>query len=215
MALQIDLFTGELTLPPPSVELDQWFTRPKVAEAFADWARIRPGMRVLEPSAGEGALLKSAPDARWTAVELDPARAEWVQRHGWAEEVVNANFLRVAPELVGRFGRFDLVHQNPPYSNGLDTDFVLACIEHRLAPRITALLATNFLHSDRRAKTIWRWAKLTRLGVLSTRPQFGVAGGSSDGPKRDYCFFELEVRARARRQGAPDRPEMTWIDISN
>ena len=214
MALQIDLFTGELSLPPPSVELDQWFTRPKVADAFAAWAKIEPGMRVLEPSAGEGALLKSAPEAEWTAVELDTARAEWIERHGWAKEVVNADFLRAASGLIDRFGAFDLVHQNPPYSKGLDTEFVLACIEYRLAPRTTALLATNFLHSDSRSKKIWRWARLTRLGILSTRPQFGVAGGDSDGPKRDYCFFELKMRKRPRRAGESDKPHVTWIDIS-
>ena len=209
MGLQVDLFTGELSLPPPSEELDQWFTRPKVADAFARWARIQAGMRVLEPSAGEGALLKSAPQARWTAVEIDSARADWIRKHGWAETVVHDDFLKAAPSLE----RHDLVHQNPPYSNGLDTRFVEACIEHRLAPRITGLLATNFLHSDTRMKRIWRWAKLTRLGILSTRPQFGQAGGSNDGPKRDYSFFELEVRRTARRRGAPDRPEVTWVDI--
>jgi hypothetical protein len=211
MGLQIDLFTGELTLPPPSEELDQWFSRPKVADAFARWAGITPGMRVLEPSAGEGALLKASPDARWTAVELDTDRAEWIERHGWADRVIAGDFLKLAPDL----GEYELVHQNPPYSNGLDTRFVEACIEHKLAPRITGLLATNFLHSETRRKRIWRWVKLTRLGLLSTRPQFGQAAGKADGPKRDYAFFEMKIRKTARRNAAADTPKVTWLNVAS
>jgi len=213
MGLQTNLFDGDLSLPPPNEELSQWFTRPKVADAFARWADIRPGMRVLEPSAGEGALLKSAPQADWTAVELCRARAQWIRRHGWATEVFHEDFLKFAPELAKTRGPFDLVHQNPPYSDGLDTDFVEACIENRLAPRITGLLVTNFLHTNSRRDRIWRWVKLTRIGILSTRPQFGQANGKSEGPKRDYSFFEMTVRKIGRKHASGDRPLVTWVDV--
>jgi hypothetical protein len=206
------MFTGELSLPPPSEDLDQWFTRPKVADAFARFAGIKSGMRVLEPSAGEGALLKSAPWANWTAVELCRARAQWIKKHELSREVFHEDFLKFAPELARR-GPFELVHQNPPYSDGLDTDFVEACIANRLAPRITGLLVTNFLHTANRKKRIWRWVKLTRIEILSTRPQFGQANGKSEGPKRDYAFFEMMVRKTARREGAGDRPFVTWVDV--
>lgn len=206
---QVDLFTGGLSLPPPLEELDQWFTRPKVADAFAQWAGITPKMRVLEPSAGEGALLKSAPEARWTAVEICPIRAQWLTDHNLAEQVICGDFLEEAPDLDD----FELVHQNPPYSDELDTRFVEACIDYHLAPRITALLATNFLHSATRRDRIWRWVKLTRLGILSTRPRFSHTAGSASGAKRDYSFFELEVRLSPRRHSEPDQPSVTWIDV--
>lgn len=215
MGLQIDLFGGEDALPPPSEELDQWFTRPKVADAFASWAGIEPGMRVLEPSAGEGALLKSAPQARWTAVEIDRARAQWIAKHGWAEEVINRDFIAAAREFRAEGLTWDLSHSNPPYSNGLDTAFIEAHIEHQLAPRITGLLVTNFLHSEARRKRIWRWVKLTRLAILSTRPQFGVASGKADGPKRDYSFFEMTIRKTARRRSSGDNPRVTWVNIGS
>lgn len=209
MGLQIDLFGGADALPPPSEELDQWFTRPKVADAFARWANIDPHMTVLEPSAGEGALLKSA-KARWTAVELCRARAQWLVKHGWAEEVFHADFLQWASKQTRTW---DLTHGNPPYSNGLDTAFVESWIEHRLSTRSTWLLPTNFLHTQTRGERIWKWTSLTRLGALVTRPQFGDAGGKADGPKRDYSFFELVRRKKARRANAADRPQLTWIDI--
>lgn len=214
MGLQTDLFGAEDALPPPSEDLDQWFTRPKVAAAFARFARIRPGMRVLEPSAGEGALLKSAPHACWTAVELCRARAQWIEKHGWAEQVYNRDFLALAREFGAAGERWDLSHSNPPYSNALDTQFIEAHIEHRLATRMTSLLVTNFLHTDTREKRIWRWVELTRIEILARRPQFGKAAGKADGPKRDYSFFEMRLRKTARKHAQGDNPKMTWLNIS-
>lgn len=206
MGLQIDLFTGELSLPPPSEELDQFFTRPKVARAFVRWSR--PHGRVLEPSAGEGALLKPNQSVRWTAVEIDAARAEWIKRHGWAEEVIAGDFLRFACECDRTW---DLLCSNPPYSNGRDADFVEAWRDNALSQRSTWLLPTNFLHSATRKERIWRWVKLTRVGVLSNRPHFTAVDAKDTGPKRDYSFFELLPRLRARKHSVPERPGVTWI----
>lgn len=60
---------------------DGWFPTPEaLADELARAADIQPGDRVLEPSAGDGALVKAlfraAPFARVTAVEIDGARAE-------------------------------------------------------------------------------------------------------------------------------------------
>lgn len=121
--------------------------------------------------------------------------------------------MRFAADVRGQ-ERWPLSHSNPPYSGGLDVEFIATHIENQIASRLTSLLVTNFLHTEARAERIWRWVDLTRIGVLKTRPQFGQAAGKADGPKRDYSFFEMRVRKTARKHAEPANPELTWIAIS-
>ena len=74
---------------------------------------VRPGMRVLEPSAGVGGLVKPmlAKGAQVDAIEIHPDRAaalEAIAHPGL--RVRCANFLNVAPEPI-----YDAVVMNPPF----------------------------------------------------------------------------------------------------
>jgi len=90
-------------------------TPPTLAEYAVSLAAIRPGDRVLEPSAGMGGLLAPLVDAgaRVTAVEFQADRAAYLAA-AWAPKGVDVrvgDFLAVAPT-----GDFDAVVMNPPFS---------------------------------------------------------------------------------------------------
>lgn len=99
-----------------------WFpTPPDLADQVVAMADIEAGMRVLEPSAGHGALIE--PILRHTnqvwAYELDAERAtRCSERHGVYTAV--ADFLTVEPDPT-----FDRVVMNPPFAKRADIHHVL------------------------------------------------------------------------------------------
>ncbi len=89
-------------------------TPQELAEAIVAALPDRPPLTMLEPSAGEGALVRAAlgrwPDLVVTAVELDPLNIALLRTCG--VDATEANFLE------HDFGdhRFDLVVMNPPFT---------------------------------------------------------------------------------------------------
>ncbi len=93
-------------------------TPPDLAHRMVAMAHVRAGDRVLEPSAGRGAILKALPEGvDRTAVELNPAMAEL---HFHAHTIHFRDFLGCNGEL----GAFDRVIANPPFRNGQDVGHV-------------------------------------------------------------------------------------------
>src|SRR6266851_2336127 len=85
---------------------------------MVDMADVREGHKVLEPSAGRGAILKALPQTvHRTAVELNPSM---VEIKALAASVHYTDFLLSNGELGG----FDRVIANPPFRNGQDVDHV-------------------------------------------------------------------------------------------
>ena len=93
-------------------------TPPRLAEEMVDLAGLEPGMTVLDPSAGTGALLHAARNrmagAITTAVELDGRLVDRLRLS--FDDVRQADFLRCGQEL----GAFDCVLMNPPFNGGAD-----------------------------------------------------------------------------------------------
>src|SRR5207249_3969609 len=90
-------------------------TPPDLAHRMVAMAHVREGDRVLEPSAGRGAILKAIQGAHRTAVELNPAM---VEIKALADSIHYADFLQCNGEL----GTFDRVIANPPFRNGQDVE---------------------------------------------------------------------------------------------
>ena len=112
----IQVVTGPELFPTPRA----------LADRMVELADIRPGMTVLEPSAGTGRILEALPCIRpngsVVAVELDFKLAEAIRKSGQADDVFCSNFLSWKhPD--GHL--FDRVVMNPPFSNGQDTDHIL------------------------------------------------------------------------------------------
>ncbi len=108
---------------PTSVKARGAFYTPQLVGLFlARWA-VRSGRdRVLEPSAGNGALvsplvaqlaeLGAEPGTNVVAVEQDHADAKACRQSGSSVRVIERDFFTVLPEDVGRV---DAVVGNPPY----------------------------------------------------------------------------------------------------
>jgi SAM-dependent methyltransferase len=92
-------------------------TPPDLARRMVAMAEVRAGQRVLEPSAGKGAILKALPQTHRTAVELNGAMVDLV---ALANRVHYGDFLQCDGEL----GTFDRIVANPPFRNGQDVDHV-------------------------------------------------------------------------------------------
>lgn len=104
----------------------QYFPTPApVVTRLIELADVTPGMEVLEPSAGTGAIATAAAAAGAVVdcVERDSAYAAELQEAGVARTVRTADFLAVPPEP-----RYDRVVMNPPFTRGTD----IAHVEHAL-----------------------------------------------------------------------------------
>ena len=176
---------------------DRFYTSGETANLMVELAQLRPGMRVLEPSAGRGAILRALPSNVYAlAVELVPSEAAHLDGVHPAMDVRVQDFLRYRPE-----GKpFDVAITNPPYSStpGADGLHVMHALRHALS--VVALVRTNFLHGFSRYHQVFRWCTLMDLVVLSRRPSFNGPADSGQTARHDYQIVRLERRRDAERQ---------------
>lgn len=105
---------------PVVVAAHQLFpTPPALARRVVELAEIRPGHRVLEPSAGTGNLLREIVDAcQVQAVEINAALCHVLTKQ-WPTTC--ADFLTCDPAALGSFDR---VVMNPPFTRGSDVKHI-------------------------------------------------------------------------------------------
>lgn len=139
-------------------------TPPQLAAELVRRAGVGAGMRVLEPSAGNGAIVRAILAAGCqsvAAVELD-------QRHGPALAgllgagaqglVMGADFLTIVPDRVTA-GGFDAIAMNPPFTRSQD----IAHVRHaftflRPGGRLVAIMAIGWtFRQDRKAIEFREW----------------------------------------------------------
>lgn len=115
--------TGPAYHATPAKHHGQFFTSSDVAETVVEMAGIAPGMTVLEPSAGGGALARAVRDRGGlvACVEIQTGLAhELAHVHGFAD-VHCADFLKVSPFALPQYDR---IVMNPPFDRGRDCDHV-------------------------------------------------------------------------------------------
>lgn len=104
-----------------------WFETPEhIARIVIDAAQIAPGMSVLEPSAGLGALARPARDAGGSVDlchEIHEGRAKALWEQGFPTS--QRDFL--AGKVVNSFDR---VVMNPPFARQQDIDHVVHALRH-------------------------------------------------------------------------------------
>ena len=135
-----------------AVSAPQLFATPApLADAMVQ--DIKPGMRVLEPSAGTGRILAAIrklplQPSRVTAIEVC---RDFTHLVSMADEVHLANFLSFAPEQLGSFDR---IVMNPPFANGADVEHVTHALKF-LKPlgRLKAIMSNGVtFRQDKRTR---------------------------------------------------------------
>jgi predicted RNA methylase len=188
-------------------ELSQWFTPPRLAARVWSWAnRHMKAKHVLEPAAGQGALIKPIyanprECTRVVATDIDSSNVGildiLVQRanerpdrtvgEGWCAK--HGDFLRmyrgVRPEA---FPLFDLALMNPPYEDGQAEQFILHALT--VSSRVVGIFKASILFGQERHRTLWQQAFVLREARLMSRPSFG-RGDSSDSAKSDFVVLEI------------------------
>lgn len=202
--------------------LSAWDTRSEEADAMVkvaeDIGGLARGARILEPSAGGGALVAAVRrrvggQVHVSVCEINPPRVDSLRkvkrevedevvRHGaggeldgsapWADVIASGDFLK--RKLPSR--RYDLGITNPPYERGLDGRFLERLME--CCDRVVALLRLNALTGRDRHERVWSQVEigawhLRRLVMFTKRP--GFDGPGQDSAQSDYVIVGLE-RAR-------------------
>lgn len=104
------------------VSAPQLFPTPvELAARMVALADIRPGMRVLEPSAGTGRILNALPNnCEIVAVEINASLVSALDATNKA--VVCGDFLKCSAATL--WGEFDRIVMNPPFSDGQDVKHI-------------------------------------------------------------------------------------------
>ncbi|TAK26754.1 MAG: ParB/RepB/Spo0J family partition protein [Myxococcaceae bacterium] len=159
-----------------------WFPTPmELVKELLDLAEGTAGMTLLEPSAGEGAIVGAAlmRDYAVTAVELDKGRHRTLvsrylssgrrpdgSRDG-IEADVCGDFLRYDPEQ-----RFDRVVMNPPFARQQDIDHVTAAFR-LLKPggRLVAVMSAGIAFREDRKTVAFRELVREAGGRVTENPE--------------------------------------------
>lgn len=113
-----------------------FYTPAEVANQVIQWAGIEPHHIVLEPSAGEGALIRAMPPCDRVAVEINPVAAKKLS--GLAALILG-DFMTMT---VDQLGLFDRIVMNPPFTRGQDIKHIKHALEFlNINGRLVAICA--------------------------------------------------------------------------
>lgn len=189
-------------------ELSQWHSPTGLAAQIVKWAGVTRGMRVLEPCAGGGNLVRPclAAGAVVTAVEIDPVWAEAMRSDPTLAglNVLVCDFLSMRLADFGGVA-FDIVIMNPPFEDGRDAIF----LEHALefAPRVVCIGPSRIMYGKEKHARVWSKHGLQGLVNRIERPSFGLSGRYTEShPKTDFCIVDV-LRGQP---GCQPRPTEWW-----
>ncbi len=179
MAVQVEALRGALRAGVEVVTAPQLFpTPPELAAKMVEAADLRPGLRVLEPSAGTGNLLRALFDALQddlasiTAVEIHPALAGALKAGFPHSEVRCADFLGCNGDL----GTFDRILMNPPFDHGMDIRHIQHALTFlRPGGRLVALCANGPKQRDALIPLAGAWLDLEPGAFRSSGTMASVA----------------------------------------
>lgn len=173
--------------PTHDRDASQWFTPPWLAKRLIAWCGSPSVSRVLEPSAGGGALVDAVRD-RWfysttVAYETDPRWASHLRQNPDRLEVRESDFL--ASPVPSE--QYDLAVMNPPFEGGQDIAFLRHAM--RCSRRVVMICRLGFIANQgtRQAAACagWSWVGVAILG----RVRFEGDGDTS--PLSDFAAIKL------------------------
>jgi len=164
-ALGLALDTGSITDERKARQ--QFFTPSALAADIVAAARIRPGMLVLEPSAGGGAIAREARVAGGVVmcIELDAFLASALRADNF--DVITDDFLAMRPMPL-----YERVVMNPPFANGQDVAHVSQALRWLIpGGRLVAVMGAGFSTSEKKAASALRVHVLALGGTIEDLPE--------------------------------------------
>lgn len=157
------MVSGQVHLPST---FDFFRTPLAVLEALAEHGDIVPGLRVLEPSAGDGAIAvyMDTLGCQVDCIELTPDKAAKLRRLNFQTE--QADFLTVAPRPV-----YDRVVMNPPFSKCQEASHVMHALSF-LKPggRLVSVMSAAISFREQRKYQAVRTAIESAGGYIELLP---------------------------------------------
>jgi len=133
----------------------QFFRTPhELARTVVDAVGPLAGKRILEPSAGDGALADLVRAAGAEVVTIENWNVNVLKLKSKGYDVLDRDFLSVTPEEIGRF---DAIVANPPFTRGLD----IVHVEHMLkflkpGATLSVLTSTSWETGSQRKQVAFR-----------------------------------------------------------
>lgn len=164
-AMEQILLTGQVTVPQ---DFGYFPTPAPMVARLLEAARIEPNMRVLEPSAGQGAIAyEMAKLAYVDCVELLPANAEKIQVGGKIVSLTTGDFLKQFPRT-----RFDRVVMNPPFAKQDDIRHVMHALQFlRKDGLLVSIMSAGVLYRENQLTRDFRALVATRGGSIEELPE--------------------------------------------
>lgn len=145
-------------------------TPPAVVARLLELARLRPGMRVLEPSAGRGNIVQAveAKGCSVYAVELLPDNVKALEAQDLAYQVDRGDFLEKQPQGFA----FDRVVMNPPFAKQADIHHVNHALKF-LKPSgvLVSVMSSSVTFRDNSLSTVFRNTIRQRGGDIEAVPE--------------------------------------------
>lgn len=161
------ILTGEVEVPKD--EFNYFPTPKKIVARLMELAEIKAGMRVLEPSAGQGAIAKemAAAGAEVMMFELmQDNYAKLVDLNLPLASVLKDDFLMVAPIQV-----YDRVVMNPPFLKQSDIKHVLHALKFlKEDGLLIAVMSSSVTFRDNKLTTDFRKLVEDRGGEIESCP---------------------------------------------
>ncbi len=159
------LLTGNIVLPKD--EFNYFPTPPDVVDRLMELADVRPGMRVLEPSAGQGAIANAcrAAGGEVTCIELMPANVRALRDQG--HSVSERDFLTMLPSPL-----MDRVVMNPPFARQADIKHVLHALQFLCdGGRLVSVMSASVTFRDNTLTQDFRALVSSRSGSIEELPE--------------------------------------------
>ncbi|MEP8859145.1 methyltransferase [Enterobacter asburiae] len=165
------ILTGDVVVPKDDFEF--FPTPPAVAERVIELADIQNGMRVLEPSAGKGALAlaaqQSALDVKVDMFELMPENNAYLHSMNIKNAKIGdpIDFLSVEP-----MASFDRIVMNPPFGRQADIKHVSHALKF-LKPGglLVSVMASSVTFRSNKLTTDFRQLIVDRGGHIEELPE--------------------------------------------
>jgi predicted RNA methylase len=164
----------------------QFFETPSsLAGHMVSLAGIKPGDRVLEPSAGKGSIIRAIQDGCHGlsvvfACELNPQMATDLTTLAQASRIAGkGNVIVRCEDFLEHDEQYDRIVMNPPFHGGADVDHVRHAYDLLLpGGRLVAITSPSFKHNSQKKFAAFReWLKKMQDRGYASEPE-GIPSGT-------------------------------------